>query len=108
MKILKYPIPLYIVIFVIIIFMVSRNIYAYLTKVEFDPKNFIYVGHLSDDCENLLDKEKIHTIPITFKITPLQAARALPRGCWTKLSTGIYADRTNYYFINTMFGNFIY
>jgi hypothetical protein len=70
-----------------------------------DPKELIYVGVVTDkECTKLSNKYSIITVPLSFKVQPLEAARTAlsekPSGCLLKTGYGIYADKSNYYIVN--------
>ena len=61
-------------------------------------KEMIYVGYIKRDCSEVLNSNAIPAIPIEFKISPAEAAKSLPKGCFIKFFYSIYADNKNYYF----------
>ena len=67
-----------------------------------DQKEMIYVGYMQTDCSSVINKESIIVIPVGFKLTPTQAAKALPNGCGSKFYYGVYADEKYYYFADNV------
>ena len=69
-----------------------------------NPVEMVFVGYIiGDDCEELINLGAIATIPINFKINPVEAAKSLPHGfygCSSKFMYSVYADRESYYFVN--------
>ena len=69
-----------------------------------DPKQMVYVGTLSYNCENIRNTKSIITIPTTFKVKPLEAAKVLKEhsryGCQIKMGFSVYADNDYYYIVN--------
>ena len=65
-----------------------------------DPHALVYVGYMERDCGSVKNKDKIVTIPLGFKLTPVEAAKSLPAGCSSKFFYAVYADEKYYYFVN--------
>lgn len=69
-----------------------------------NPKEMVYVGTLSYGCENIRNERSLITIPITFKVKPLEAAKVLKEnsryGCKIKMGFSVYADNDYYYLVN--------
>ena len=63
-------------------------------------KEMVYVGFIERDCSTVRNRYSIVTIPVGFKLTPVEAAKSIPRGCAIKFSYSVYADIENYYFAN--------
>lgn len=107
---LKHRIPVYIALLplaasLVILIAVIAGAWVWSTvKTPFESRpDLIYVGHLTDGCGGYAPPQRIVAIPVGFTVTPLDAAKRIPR-CWRKLNTGVYADRENYYFYNTFIG----
>jgi hypothetical protein len=65
-----------------------------------DPHSLIYVGYMKRDCGAVKNDDRLVAVPLGFKLSPVEAAKALPSGCDSKFFYGVYADEKHYYFVN--------
>jgi hypothetical protein len=65
-----------------------------------DPKVMMRVGNMERNCSRVSNSNNLVAIPVDFKISPVEAARSLPQGCYSKFFYSIYADEERYYFVN--------
>ena len=72
-----------------------------LTACSFspNPRQIVRVGYMERDCSRVQNDSQIPSIPIGLKVTPVEASKALPNGCFTKFFMDVYADNENYYFL---------
>ena len=67
-----------------------------------NPRKLHFVGYIERDCSQIRNSEEMPSVPIGVRISPVQAAAALPGGCMGKFFLDVYADAENYYFFNNM------
>jgi hypothetical protein len=65
-----------------------------------DPRKMVRVGYMERDCSLVRNERELPRMPIGLKVTPTEAAQALPAGCFTKFFMDVYADTDNYYFLD--------
>lgn len=65
-----------------------------------DRRQMVRVGYMERDCSQVRNDDEIPSIPIGLDVTPVEAAKALPNGCFTKFFMTVYADTENYYFFD--------